>query len=378
MTQIFSWKNWKSKTLLGVCALTCLSLSGHIAIAAPQKEISDHQKKMAVRVVVLTAFEIGKDTGDQAGELQNWVEKYPLNKKIEAKDSYHGHYFYNEKDHVLGVLLGEGHTSTAQSLTALLKDPRFDFSHAYFVLAGIAGGNPHKISVGSVALARYVVNGGMSHMIDPRDMPKEWRDPYIPAQSSEPYPVPRPAAHSQAGDMVYDLNSSLVDWAFDKVSQYPLPDSEKLQNSRKAYADYPAAQKAPEVVIGDVISSETFWAGPHSNAWAERWVDYWTEGKGYFSTTAMEDLAVPLVLEREAKAGLVDSKRLLVFRSVSNFDMPPAGKETADLFKQGEEGYIGLDASVNNVYSVASIIVREISQHWQSYKMTVPQSESKA
>ena len=31
-----------------------------------------------VRVVVVTMFEIGADTGDTPGELQRWVENYPL------------------------------------------------------------------------------------------------------------------------------------------------------------------------------------------------------------------------------------------------------------------------------------------------------------
>ncbi|QCE35426.1 purine nucleoside permease [Acetobacteraceae bacterium] len=383
MTKTFFWKNRKLKTLLlsGVLAtFPFFTLPSNESQAAQAKTVKvQQQRKIPVRVVVLTAFEIGKDSGDQAGELQNWVENYPLDKKIEAKDSYRGHYFYNEKDHVLALLMGEGHTSVAQSLTALLKDSRFDFSKSYFVLAGIAGGDPYKISLGSVALARYVVNGGMSHMIDPRDMPEGWQDPYLPVQSSEPYPIPRPEAHSQSGEMVYALNPSLVEWAFEKTSQLALSDNPRLEEARRAYPSYPAAQKAPQVTLGDVISSEIFWAGPHSNAWAERWVDYWTDGKGWLATTAMEDLAVPLVLEREAKQGLVDPNRLLIFRSVSNFDLPPDGKKTADMFKQGEDendGYVGLEASVNNVYSVASVVVRELSEHWETYKMALPSTES--
>ena len=33
---------------------------------------------LPVKVVVVTMFEIGEDTGDQPGELQSWVEKYPF------------------------------------------------------------------------------------------------------------------------------------------------------------------------------------------------------------------------------------------------------------------------------------------------------------
>lgn len=379
MKQIFSRKYWGAQCLagFGICAISFFG--GGVTSTAFAAPAYHQTSKLPVRAVILTAFEIGKDSGDQAGELQNWVEKYPLNKKIDAKENDWGHYYYNAKDHVLGVVLGEGHTNTAQSLTALLKDERFDLRHSYFILAGIAGGNPNKTSVGSVVLARYVVNGGISHMIDPRDMPKDWQDPYVPVQSGKPYPVPRPAAHSQSGEMVYALNPSLVDWAFQKIGKQILPDTEKLQAERQAYADYEAAQKKPEIMLGDVISSETFWAGPHSNAWAERWVDYWTDGKGWLAASAMEDVAVPLVLERESKAGLVDPDRLLILRSISNFDLPPSGKETAELFQHGEggdNGYVGLSSAVDNVYAASSAIVRELSTHWKMYESTLPKPDS--
>lgn len=37
-----------------------------------------HIERIPVRLVVVTTFEVGKDTGDKPGELQPWVEKLPL------------------------------------------------------------------------------------------------------------------------------------------------------------------------------------------------------------------------------------------------------------------------------------------------------------
>ena len=37
---------------------------------------------LEVRVVVVTTFEVGADAGDVAGELQDWVERYPLAETI--------------------------------------------------------------------------------------------------------------------------------------------------------------------------------------------------------------------------------------------------------------------------------------------------------
>jgi purine nucleoside permease len=42
----------------------------HRAAAAPAP--------LEVRVVVVATFEVGNDTGDMPGELQNWVARYPL------------------------------------------------------------------------------------------------------------------------------------------------------------------------------------------------------------------------------------------------------------------------------------------------------------
>lgn len=54
---------------VGVAAAILMLSSGRV-IAAPAP--------LEIRVVVVTTFEIGNDTGDEAGEFQNWVERYPL------------------------------------------------------------------------------------------------------------------------------------------------------------------------------------------------------------------------------------------------------------------------------------------------------------
>jgi len=36
------------------------------------------QHPMEVRVVVVTTFEVGRDSGDVPGEFQHWVERLPL------------------------------------------------------------------------------------------------------------------------------------------------------------------------------------------------------------------------------------------------------------------------------------------------------------
>ena len=62
-----------------------------------------------------------------------------------------------------------------------------------------------------------------------------------------------------------------------------------MQTTRAAFKGYPNAQKPPFVMKGDNLAGMTFWHGKMLNDWADKWVSYWTDGKGNFVTSAMED-----------------------------------------------------------------------------------------
>ena len=101
---------------------------------------------LEIRVVVVTTFEIGNDSGDEAGEFQNWVEHYPLSEVLAFPQGYHP-LRYNANDHVLGIVTGVGKSQAAASIMALGLDPRFDLRKAYWILAGIGGVDPNRASV---------------------------------------------------------------------------------------------------------------------------------------------------------------------------------------------------------------------------------------
>ena len=56
------------------------------------------------------------------------------------------------------------------------------------------------------------------------------------------------------------------------------------------------AQKPPFVLKGDQLAALTFWHGAILNDWANQWVDYWTDGKGEFVSSGMEDTGTYLSL----------------------------------------------------------------------------------
>ena len=93
-----------------------------------------------VKVVVVTMFERGEDTGDAPGEYQLWVEREHLDQVFPMPAGYR-HVRMNQEG-VLGMVTGVGTAKAAASVMALGLDPRFDLSKAYWLVAGIGGGDP--------------------------------------------------------------------------------------------------------------------------------------------------------------------------------------------------------------------------------------------
>ncbi len=239
-------------------------------------------RRIPVKVVVVAMFEVGEDTGDKPGELQFWVERDHLDRVFPLPAGYHSVRMNSEGE--MAVLTGQGTAHAAATIMALGLDPRFDLSHAYWIIAGIAGGSPDRISLGSAAWARWVVDGDLGYEIDPREMPPDWTTGYVPLRKTRPFELPVAAQEGQA----FALNPQLAQWAFDLTRATPLDDPEALKEIRAGF-DGAAAQRPPFVTLGDEVSSSTYWHGRLSDAWATEWVSYFTEGKGQFLTTAMED-----------------------------------------------------------------------------------------
>jgi purine nucleoside permease len=327
---------------------------------------------LEIRVVVVTTFEIGNDTGDEAGEFQNWVEHYPLPDVLPFPQGFH-QLRYNRNDHVLGIVTGVGKSHAAASIMALGMDPRFDLRRAYWILAGIGGVDPNRTSVGSAAWASSVVDGDLAYEIDAREIPEHWSSGIVPYDRSTPLEQPAPPAVSGNGDMVHELNDGLVTWACDLTRGVVLADDDKLKRARAGYPDFPMAQRPPFVMKGDTLTADRFWVGARMNDWAEQWVPYWTKGVGRFVTSAEEDAAYLQALTLLSHAGRVDLARALDLRTGSDFTVPPKGVSAPDFLKTEATGnYAGSAEAIENAYLVGSPVVRELAQHWPRYRQTPP------
>lgn len=121
--------------------------------------------------MVVATFEVGADTSDKPGEFQFWAEREKLSGTLEVPGLDHPVRF-NEAG-VYGVVSGTT-VRAGNQLMALCLDPRFDLSHSYWIVNGIAGVNPEVASEGSAAWARYVSDGDIAYEIDTREAPADW------------------------------------------------------------------------------------------------------------------------------------------------------------------------------------------------------------
>jgi len=343
------------RMLSAVLLLTVLTTA---AIAKPQP--------IRVKVVVIAMFEIGEDTGDQPGELQYWVERDHLDRVYPLAAGYHA--VRMNADGEMAVLTGQGTAHAAATIMALGLDPRFDLTHAYWIVAGIAGASPDKASLGSAVWARWVVDGDLGYEIDSRETPSEWTTGYVPLRKSRPF---EPPAAPLPGQM-YELNKPLAEWAYSLTRNTPLADSEHLKEIRSNF-DGAAAQRPPFVTMGDEVSSSRYWHGKLFDAWAAEWMRYFTNGQGEFATTAMEDTGTLQSLEYLANARRIDGKRILVLRTVSNYDQQPRGMSAAESLATQRIGkYSGYLPSLDAAYTIGHVVVHELLTHWQQDAATIP------
>jgi purine nucleoside permease len=329
-------------------------------------------RPIPVKVVVVAMFELGADTGDAPGEIQYWVERDHLDQIFPLPAAYHPARMNAAGE--MAILTGQGTAHAAATLMALGLDPRFDLTHAYFLIAGIAGASPDRASLGSAVWARYVVDGDLGYEIDSRETPPDWSTGYVPLRKTQPFEQPAAPLDGQ----VYALNPSLAAWAFNLTRAIPLADSDHLRETRNNF-DGAAASRPPFVTMGDELSSSTYWHGKLFDAWAAHWVPYFTAGKGEFATTAMEDTGTLQSLQFLAAAGRIDFSRVMVLRTVSNYDRQPRGMSAAEsLAAQRVSKFGAYLPSLEAAYTVGHAVVNELLTHWPKYAHTIPAAEPAA
>ena len=110
------------------------------------------------------------------------------------------------------------------------------------------------------------------------------------------------------------------------------------------------------------------------NEWANRWVEYWSDGATDFVTSAMEDTASFQAVEYLDAIGRADRNRFMVLRAGSNYTVPPSGVTAAENLLAERKGYTGMTAALEALYQVGTTVIDELSSNWARWRDEIPSS----
>ncbi|SNR67851.1 purine nucleoside permease [Paracoccus sediminis] len=303
-----------------------------------------------VKVFVGSMFEIGENTGDRAGEYQHWYERYWQDAKANDVPGAFAPVHCND-DGVCGSVLGMGKVNASASMQAILLNPDYDFSQAYYLITGVAGTPPSRGTIGDVVWGSWLIDYDLGHRWAPEE--GETGAPvFIPREGYEDY-------------RVHELNPELVAWGIHLSSDVDLKDSEEAQTYRTRYPEE-AAQAAPSVKVGTHMTGDTFFHGPGLSAEAQYMAELY--GADDYLVTEMEDNAIAQVIKR-----LHGTDRIAAIRGSVNFDQGNPSETTLQhLDPAPGETAGGFAETVENIALVGAPLVDHIVSEWETWKNGVP------
>jgi purine nucleoside permease len=338
------------KPLLALILLcTCLARSAAAEGAPP----------IAVKVLIINMFSL---------EAKPWLEALKPTREIRVPGLSSDYPLVKcTPDAVCEMTTGMGHANAAASMMAVLYSGLFDLRQTYFIVAGIAGIDPLRGTIGSAAWARYVVDTGIAHEIDAREMPPGWQDGFFGVMTDGPKQVPKFEYRTEE----FTLDEGLLQQAMSLSKSAKLEDSQDLRDYRRHYPMAPA-NLPPTVIQCDTQSADTWWSGNRLGEYARRWTRLLTGGKGVYCTSQQEDNATLNALTRGAQSGLVDIKRVAVLRSASDFDRPYPHQGVLESMQAQRALPGAVPVSAVNLVHAGMPLVEAIVQHWDVWQHGVP------
>jgi purine nucleoside permease len=315
------------------------------------------EEVIAPKVMVITMF---------GAETKPWLAERKLDKKVAVPglSKEYPEIACQSDDALCVMTTAMGFANAASSVSAMIYSGKFDLENSYFIIAGIAGVDPTDGTLGSAHWARYAIDGGLRHEIDPRQVEAGWPNGVLALGGKKPGDKPTWGATTE----VYQLNEDLLQKAFALTKDVELADSEDAKAYRAGYPAGPGSS-APIVSICDTLSSDTYWHGTKIAEGMADWVALLTDGKGNYCTTQMEDNASLTALRRGADAGLLNFERIALLRTASNFDREAPGKSPAESLAATSGGF---GPSTANAYRVGAKLADDVIANWDAWQKGVP------
>lgn len=242
------------------------------------------------------------------------------------------------------------------------SSPRFDLRETYFLIAAIAGINPHEATITSVTFAPYVVTLDTQYAASALEIPNNYSSGWLPLRSELP-DTTDPAAYPTLifGWEAFELNAKLMRRAMAAARKAKLEDTPATKVYRALY-DYAPANEPPGIVSCVSGASNAYWAG---HAYGEAFQNYtrlMTNGSGTYCATNTEDSGIHEALVRGHVAGKLDYSRVINMRTASNFDRPPPGVGALSQLLYRNQG--GHEPALKNIYLAGIEVVRDVVDNW--------------
>lgn len=264
---------------------------------------------------------------------------------------------------VCQMTTGEGEINAASSVTALGLSPLFDFSHTYFLISGIGGGEPEYTTMGSVTFNKYTVQVALEYQVAYQEFittNPNWTSGYWAYGTEDPWTYPG----NVYGTEVFELNEKLRDRAVELAETVDLVNGTEENISNRALYTEEAARSPPAIVKCDGLTSDNYFTGNVLSDYFAFYTSLMTNGSGIYCATAQEDNASLEAFTRLDKYGLVDFNRIVVLRSISDFSRPPPiyANDTVAWFNEPNDG--GSSLAFENLPISGMPFVRDVLENW--------------
>lgn len=343
-----AWRGSWPASVAAAMVLACVAAPGAARAA-------ERPQPIAVKVLVINMFQL---------EAAPWLAVLQADREIRVPGLSSDYPLVRcNAQGVCQMTTGMGHANAAASMMALLYSGQFDLHQTYFLIAGIAGIDPARGTIGSATWARYAVDMGIAHEIDARELPHGWQDGYFGILTDAPGKKPRLEYRTE----VFRLDEALLQKALSLSQHAALEDSDDVRAYRAHFQRSPANQP-PQVTQCDTVSGDTWWTGQRLGEQARRWTGLLTDGEGIYCTSQQEDNATLNALTRGAQSGLLDLKRVAVLRTGSDFDRPYAHQSALDGLRAQFALAGAIRISTDNLVRAGLPLVDAIARHWDLWR----------
>lgn len=308
--------------------------------------------RLAVKALILPKFEVAEITGDFPGEAQYYYDEYLAGGEEYTVRGSEGETKLYYRDGVALCILGQGKISAALGTDAVLSDPRFDFSDAYFISTGCGGAAAGYGILGDVYVISASADYDLGHHADPREMGGGTGTTWFHDDTLD-------------GIAVIRTDPALTDAVYALVRDVPLETTENTERyMRESFPGEKWADRSPSVLRGTSVTGDNFWKGEYDHLNALLITETYGCADPY-AVTEMEDIAVGRTL---ASFGMLD--RLVIVRAAVNMDVFTPGVTPESLWGGQSDDSIASDDSLESVdifatamrnnYAVGKVIIDEI------------------